>query len=115
MRSEEKIYTCEVKRLFIRDGNKVWDWKIVNVADAIRDGDSVVRCKDCHGTVRVHGRHVAHGPAPHVEHLSRQDRSIVPRVCIFGRFLAVSLVCRPNRLNETFRTHPGVCVDEDLE
>ena len=78
MPSPEKIYTCEVKRLFVRGGNKVWDWKIVNVADAIRDGDTVVRCKDCHGAVSVHGRHVAHGPAPHVEHLSRQDSEYCP-------------------------------------
>jgi hypothetical protein len=76
--SVEKIYTCEVKRLFVRNGNKVWDWKVVNVGDAIRDGDTVFRCKDCHGAVRLHGRHVAHGPAPHVEHRSRQDSEYCP-------------------------------------
>ena len=58
MPSQEKIYTCEAKRPFVCDGNKVWDWKVVNVADAIRDGDTVFRCKDCHGAVRVHRRHV---------------------------------------------------------
>lgn len=36
MPNKEKIYTCEVKKQFIRNGNKVRDWKIVDVADAIR-------------------------------------------------------------------------------
>jgi hypothetical protein len=74
----EKIYQCEVKKLFSRNGEKRWEWVISTVADAIRDGASEFRCKDCHGAVKLHGKHVAHGPAPHVEHKSRQDSEYCP-------------------------------------
>jgi len=75
---DEKIYECEVKKLFIRDGKKVEEWVLKSVADALKDGVTEFRCKDCHGAVKLHGRHVAHGPAPHVEHKSRQDSEYCP-------------------------------------
>ena len=74
----EKIYSCEVKKLFLRNGEKVWDWVIAVVADAIRDGATLFRCKDCQGAVKPHGKHVEHGPAPHIEHRSRQDSEYCP-------------------------------------
>ena len=75
---DEKIYECEVKKLFIREGLKKWEWVKASVADAIQDGATQFRCKDCHGHVKLHGKHVAHGPAPHVEHKSRQDSEYCP-------------------------------------
>ena len=57
----------------MRDGKKVKEWVVRSVADALKDGVTDFRCKDCHGAVKLHGRHVKHGPAPHVEHKSRQD------------------------------------------
>jgi hypothetical protein len=69
----ETIYHCEVKKLFLREGAKKWEWVTAAVVDALRDGATQFRCKDCHGHVRLHGKHVSHGPAPHVEHMSRQD------------------------------------------
>jgi len=74
----ETIYECEVKKLFLRDGTKRWEWVVMPVADAIRNGATEFRCKDRHGSVRLHGKHVAHGPAPHVEHKSRQDSEHCP-------------------------------------
>jgi hypothetical protein len=65
VRETEKIYRCEVKKLFLRNGEKVWEWVVAEVADAIRAEATQVRCKDCHGAVRLHGRHVDHGPAPY--------------------------------------------------
>ena len=75
---DERIYHCEVKKLFKRGDQKTWEWVTMSVADAIKDGVTKFRCKDCHGAVRLHGRHVAHGPAPHVEHRSRQDSDYCP-------------------------------------
>lgn len=82
---KEKIYSCQVKKLFVRDGEKVWDWVIADVADAIRDEATQFRCKDCFGAVRLHGKHVEHGPAPHVEHQSRQDSEYCPAGMYFRR------------------------------
>lgn len=76
--SKERIYRCEVKKLFKRGDSKRWEWVEIEVGDAIRDGVTHYRCKDCHGAVRLHGKHVAHGPAPHVEHKSRQDSEYCP-------------------------------------
>lgn len=74
----EKIYECEVKKQFVRDGVKRWEWVTMAVADAIQDGVTEFRCKDCHGAVKLNGRHVQHGPAPHVVHKSRQDSEYCP-------------------------------------
>jgi hypothetical protein len=46
---DERIYECEVKRLFIRDGEKVRDWKRVAVTEALAEKTSDVRCAECHG------------------------------------------------------------------
>jgi hypothetical protein len=75
---EDRIYECEVKRSFIRNGEKVRDWKRVPVTEALEANVSEVRCADCHGAVRLHGRHVAHGPTPHAEHRSKQDSEYCP-------------------------------------
>jgi hypothetical protein len=82
---KEKIYSCEVKKLFVRDGERVWEWVIAEVADAIRDEATQFRCKDCFGAVRLHGKHVENGPAPHVEHKSRQDSEYCPAGMYFRR------------------------------
>ena len=74
----DEIYECEVRRLFIRNGEKVRDWKRVPVEQALADKPSGVRCAFCHGKVRLNGRHVKHGPRPHAEHYSRQDSEYCP-------------------------------------
>ena len=74
----DRIYECEVKRSFIRNGEKVRDWKRVSVSEAIEAKADEIRCAECHGAVRLHGRHVAHGPTPHAEHRSRQDSEYCP-------------------------------------
>lgn len=74
----EKIYECEVKKLFRRGDRKIFEWKAMSVSAALTEGVTEFRCKDCHGAVKLHGKHVAHGPAPHVEHKSRQDSEYCP-------------------------------------
>ena len=75
---DEKIYDCEVKRLYFRDGKKQWIWITMPVKKALEEAATEFRCKDCHGAVKLHGRHVAHGPAPHIEHKSRKDSEYCP-------------------------------------
>jgi hypothetical protein len=61
----ERIYFVEIKVPYRRpDGTKEWDWKTVPVREAIAAEASVYRCKDCHGQVRLHGKHAQVGPAP---------------------------------------------------
>jgi hypothetical protein len=74
----EKIYECEVKVLFKKDGEKYTEWRVRPVAEAILKGATEFRCKDCYGAVRLHKRHVEHGPAPHVEHKRREDSEFCP-------------------------------------
>jgi hypothetical protein len=76
--NKEQIYECEVKVLFKRDGEKYTKWVVRPVADAILAGATEFRCRDCHGAVRLHGKNVAHGPTPHVEHKSREDSEYCP-------------------------------------
>lgn len=78
--AEEKLYECEVKRRRLRASGSGYEpfWKLKLVADALIDGDTEFRCKDCHGSVKLHKRHVANGPAPHVEHKVRLDSEYCP-------------------------------------
>ncbi len=76
--TREKIYECEVKKLFLRNGVKRWKWIRMTVTDALAAEASEIRCKDCHGAVRMHKKHVGHGPAPHVEHKSKADSEHCP-------------------------------------
>lgn len=75
---DDRIYECEVKRTFMRNGEKVRDWKHVPVIDALADKSHDIRCAECHGAVNLYGRNVAHGPTPHAEHRSRQDSEYCP-------------------------------------
>lgn len=68
------MYECEVKKPFKLAGTNTWLWKTVAVASlGSTPQDGGIRCRHCHGRVRVHKQQVAHGPADHVEHLRRQD------------------------------------------
>ena len=53
MPGEVKIYECEVKKLFKEHGIKEWRWVVRPVKDAISDGVTEFRCKDCHGAVKL--------------------------------------------------------------
>ena len=75
----EKLYVCEVKRRRVRaSGGYEPFWKVKPVAEALIDGDTEFRCKDCHGPVKLHKRHLATGPAPHVEHKLKGDSEYCP-------------------------------------
>ncbi len=75
---EDNIYECEAKRPFVRDGVKVRDWRVTRVADVISDQLDEYRCKNCHGRIKLLGKHVKHGPAPHAVHMSKQDSEYCP-------------------------------------
>ena len=67
---------CERRTLYERDGEKMWDWKRVKVADLDASVSSRdIRCAHCHGKVRLHKQRVDHGPQ---EHYSRQDSEGCP-------------------------------------
>lgn len=77
--ASDQIYEVEVKKSFRDPGGVVTlRWVVKPVADVIADELTNYRCKECHGKVRLHGRHVQHGPAPHAEHCSRQDSEYCP-------------------------------------
>lgn len=85
VKERETIYECEVKRRRLRASGKGYEpfWKLKSVQDAADDGDSEFRCKDCHGSVKLHLRRVATGPASHVEHKLRQDSEYCPNGMYF--------------------------------
>ena len=64
---------CQLKKLFMREGEKVFEWVDVPVSTLSSGGHRDIRCMHCHGEVRVHKKQVDHGPADHVEHCSGQD------------------------------------------
>jgi hypothetical protein len=93
----EKLFECEVKRRRVaaRGGYEPF-WKIKNVADALVDGDTEFRCKDCHGTVKLHKQRVATGPASHAEHSHKLDSEYCPS----GFYFLAATDGREPRLSE---------------
>lgn len=67
----DKMYDCEVKTPFMENGAKVQKWVTRPVKEA--SDAKPIRCAHCKGRVRIHRQQVEHGPADHVEHLSRGD------------------------------------------
>ena len=76
---EEKIYECELRILKknLATGQNYYDWKAVPVREAIESnsGQRDVRCRACHGRVKLLNQHGNTGNAPHAVHYSRQDSS----------------------------------------
>lgn len=66
-----KMYDCEVKRPFVRNGVRGLDWIRLKVRHV--DDGAEVRCMHCHGEVRVHRKRSENGPEDHVEHRSADD------------------------------------------
>lgn len=93
----EKIYECEVKRrrVSLKGGYEPF-WKVKNVGEAIVDGDTEFRCKECHGSVKLHRQRVPTGPASHAEHLSRRDSEYCP----MGMYFQQSTDGRETRFSE---------------
>ena len=60
------------------------------------DGDTEFRCKDCHGTVKLHKQRVATGPASHAEHSHKLDSEYCPS----GFYFQAATDGREPRLSE---------------
>ena len=71
--AESQMLECEQKKLFLVNGQRELRWMVVPVAQLTGVSSKQIRCKHCHGAVRVHKQQVPNGPQDHVEHLSRQD------------------------------------------
>ena len=70
----EKIYEVEVKRRRVsQSGGYEPFWKLKSVFDALSDADTEFRCKDCHGEVKILGKHSKTGGAPYAEHKTAAD------------------------------------------
>jgi hypothetical protein len=80
MKEKEKLLECEVKRRRRSESGSGYTpfWKIKTVQEAVEDGDSEFRCKDCHGAVKLFTRRAANGPASYVEHKIKQDSEYCP-------------------------------------
>ena len=73
-KEREKMFECEVKRRRVRTGGGYEPfWKVKAVDEALVDGDTEFRCKECGGAVKLHRKRVETGPASHAEHLHRTD------------------------------------------
>ncbi len=69
----DEMYDCEVKAAFKEGDGKVWKWTERSCELLDTGTHRGIRCKHCHGAVRVHKQQVPNGPADHVEHLRRKD------------------------------------------
>lgn len=80
--SGDRIYECEIRILKknLTTGQNFYDWKVVPVRDAIAAKvlKKDVRCKACHGSVKLLNQYGNVGNAPHAVHHSRQDSSYCP-------------------------------------
>lgn len=94
----EKIFECEVKRRRVspRGGYEPF-WKVKNVGEAVIDGDTEFRCKDCHGSIKLHKQRVQNGAPAYVEHASKQDSEY----CTSGLNFQAATDGRASRVSES--------------
>lgn len=85
----EKFYECEVKRRRVSSTGRGYEpfWKVKTIEEALVDGDTEFRCKECHGAVTLHKRHTAQGTVAHVTHKLKIDSEYCPAG---GHFLEAS-------------------------
>lgn len=95
----EKLYECEVKRRRVRAHGPGYEafWKVKSVREAVTDGDTEFRCKDCHGAVKLHKRNAPGGPVPHVTHQNKADSEY----CAGGLYFREAEDGRAPRLSAT--------------
>ena len=75
----EKIYECQAKRRRLKTGGGYEPfWKLKSVAEAVVDADTELRCSDCTGAVKLHRRHLAGAPPPHIAHKLKTDSEYCP-------------------------------------
>jgi len=76
---KEKMYECEVKRRRLKEGGGYEPfWKVKKVVEALSDGDTEFRCKDCRGEVKVLGKTSKVGGLAYVEHKRPEDSEFCP-------------------------------------
>ena len=74
----DQMFECEQRKEFRRPEGDVWQWTVVAVEQALEVPRDRLRCRHCHGAIRLHGRNVPHGPRPHAEHRLKQDSEHCP-------------------------------------
>ncbi len=79
-----------IRKLVVK-GEYAKAWKLKSVVEAIANKDHVLRCKDCHGGIRLHDRNIEHGPKPHAEHLVREDSEY----CLAGHYFRRAKMVEP--------------------
>src|SRR5947209_12852116 len=69
----EQILECEVKEWRDSPEGRVWGWKLMSVTEAKQVGTPLVRCKECHGPLKLLGS-TKPGAAPaHAVHINAKD------------------------------------------
>ena len=58
--AHDMMYECEAKRPFVENGVKVRKWTMVSVSTLDSGALPDIRCRHCHGAVRVHKQRVEH-------------------------------------------------------
>ncbi len=82
----EKIYECQAKRRRLKAGGGYEPfWKLKTVLEAVADDDAELRCSDCTGAVKLHRRHIADAPPPHIAHKFRSDSEYCPAGVYFRK------------------------------
>jgi hypothetical protein len=93
----EKLYECEVKRRRVSPTGRGYEpfWKIKSLEEALVDGDTEFRCKDCHGAVKLHKRNTSNGLEAHVAHKLKIDSEY----CVAGGYFREAADGRATRLS----------------
>jgi hypothetical protein len=85
--ANQKIYECEVKK-WVNDpttGKRVREWIVMPVERALQLADVSIRCKKCHGGIRLHKAGPNGIPRAHAEHRQRH-RGCPLGDCFDGEF-----------------------------
>jgi hypothetical protein len=80
----EKILECEVKEWRSTDDGRKWGWKLTSVSYAKSVGTRLLRCKDCHGKLKLVGTGKPGGKAVYAVHTNPEDKEHCPACAEFN-------------------------------
>ena len=78
----EDTYECEIRQWHEdkTTRKRALRWAVISVEEALRLGDVIRRCKECHSPIRLHRAGPGGVPRAHAEHQERHPGSLCVRL-----------------------------------
>lgn len=97
----EHIFECEVRQWHEDkiSGKHALSWAVISVEEALKLGDVIRSCKECHGPIRLHRAGTGGTPRAHAEHQKRNPGCPLGD-CFDGTFRFSPILSSRNKIED---------------